>query len=233
MEFNEEKFTNLVKKNRKKRTLRTIFITLLTLFFTFLIVSVPYLRYYNYRPFQDEKISGVPDNHLKLSQEEMGLSGLVFEDAANYRFNVRGKGIIVKALYYEKDKLIKSVEINSLGFGEKIMMSGNLTYGVVTDSEGLPLTLKSKLSASGAQTIINELDLKQFKLDASELLVSTNSPFLVDQTRNSPYKVTSNRPLVIKNWATSGTMPADPKDMLAPEYLQTVPQAIFITAEFI
>lgn len=232
MKFNEEKFTDLVKQNRKKRTLRSILVTVLTVLLTLIIVTVPYLRYYNYGIFQGDKMSGVPDGQLKLNQEDLGFSGLIFEDAASYRFNVEGKKIAVKAHYYEKDKLVKSLDVATLEFGENSMMSGTLTYGVETDNEGKLVALKSRLISGGARTIINQLDLAQFKIDDDEFLASANSPFLVDQKPTAPYKVSLKRPIVIKSWLTSNVVPADPKGMLASEFLKSVPQAVFITLEF-
>ncbi|OTN77540.1 hypothetical protein A5886_002640 [Enterococcus sp. 8G7_MSG3316] len=141
MTIEDKQLAAIVKKARCKNNRKHILTVLLMLI---LFVGAPltlYLRYYNYGPFQGNKVVGVPDNHLVQSENDNGLSSLLFDYGSHLTFNTNATSM--------------TVYIDTYHFGERV--GHDLTqYDYPTADEEFPLPFGGVLSIENDQIEIQK-----------------------------------------------------------------------------
>lgn len=157
MTIEDKQLAAIVKKARRKNNRKHILTVLLMLI---LFVGAPltlYLRHYNYGPFQGNKVAGVPDNHLVQSENDNGLSSLLFDYGSHLTFNTNTTSMTVYIDTYHFGERVGHDLAASMEYTKDNAMNGYLNFGI-PKGEG---KLYTELFSNGAMSS-TVLDLTQY-----------------------------------------------------------------------
>ncbi len=183
-----------------------------------------YLWYMNYGPFQGEKVAGVPDGHIKIIDEPMGVASLLFSAHGSYAFNFQGKGVAVYLAYYEKDVRIKHERVSGFQQTEDGPLNGTLQWGITFEQDAGQLEeLRVSIRASGSQAT-NSYDMSQLNFNTENGFSSVMNLF-------SNGRIEKGDRYVLQTWQTSGMVRAD-NDVFHEEVLRESEQTIILYMVF-
>lgn len=156
MTLEDKELAAIVKKARRKNNRKIMFTIIFSLI---LFIGVPltwYLRYYNYGPFQGDKMAGVPDNHLIQSENDNGLSSLLFDYGSHLMFNTHATSITVFVDTYHFGDRVGHDSAASLTYEKDVDLSGYMNIGFPKGEGKLLTEIFSKGAKSSAITDLTQ-----------------------------------------------------------------------------
>lgn len=135
--MNDQELLEIVKKNRRKRQVKSIILNLFLVLLVLLGMGLGISKYYNLGPFEEGKVPGLPNNQISYNQTKSGdIASLAYFMSESVAFNFTGKNVTLTAASYSYGKVINE-EILSPQFkeGEVEDFSGYLTIGVREEEE--------------------------------------------------------------------------------------------------
>lgn len=158
MTIEDKQLEAIVKKARRKNYRKHIFTMLLMLV---LFVGAPltlYLRYYNYGPFQGNKVAGVPDNHLVQSENDTGLGSLLFDYGSHLTFNTKATSLTVYIDTYHFGERVGHDLAASMEYTKDNEMNGYFNFGIPKGEGKLYAELFSNGAMSSTITDLTQYD---------------------------------------------------------------------------
>lgn len=71
--------------------------------------------YYNLGSFAEEEVSGLPDQHIRISETKQSTpSSLLFSDYESYEMNYEGRSVELRLDYYEFENKTASIDFAGL-----------------------------------------------------------------------------------------------------------------------
>lgn len=171
----DQDLLKLIKKSKRKKRLQTIFSPLVLILLTLTISSTLLLNYFNIGPFSDNKIAGLPDNHLRWNQTNSAFNNLIFNLSSSYDFNYYGKHVELWFAHYQDGKKVSSKQIGPIASydseSKKSEIRGSLAYGMGNKTEE-EFILSYHLEVNGASGT-NQINLKDYGIKNTDLLSYT------------------------------------------------------------
>jgi hypothetical protein len=213
-------------KKFKRKNLRTILAFLLSLFSILIISLGIYLNHYNYWPFQNNKVAGVPDNQLVQVDNQADLSSLLFAYGSQLKFNTTATSLTVYFDHYRNGELNAHENVASLEYDQETSLNGYLNLGISKENNQLLIDLFSNGAMSQTTTDLADYDFPLNK-DVRQLggvLTIENGKVNLQENKKIPllYLAEGNEGLKIYD---------DMENNLATENLKTLSNAYVIYLE--
>jgi len=109
-------------------------VILKTIVFT---IAVGYISHANMIVFNNNRIAGVPDGHVRVVRPEPSYFDLLFSRYGSIYFNHYGESIRVYIAHYTNGERVLHEQISGMIWGEEHMLSGTLRWGA-SAGNGLP-----------------------------------------------------------------------------------------------
>ena len=106
-------------------------VILKTIVFT---IVVGYVSHTNMIVFNNRRIAGVPDGHMRVMMPENNHVALLMPRHGGIDFNHYGTNITVYVVHYVLDEPVLHERIVGLDVGEDWMLSGTLLWGITQES---------------------------------------------------------------------------------------------------
>lgn len=195
--FNDEKFEELVKKANRKRNRKSVLVSALAMLFFIVLGIGGYMFYTNDGLFQGDKVTEVPNGHIKVLEEETGILSLLFYASGGYAFNTEGEKISVYLNYYEKDVRKKHELVGGFEQLENAPINGTLYWGITSEGDmGEPKELRMVIRTTNGIQTNGVYDFTQLHLDNEEGYASAFNTF-------SSGKIKKGKPYVLRTWQSS------------------------------
>jgi len=128
-----------------KISAKTVWLVILkTIVFT---IIVSYVSHTNMIVFNNRRIAGVPDGHVRVVLPEPSYFDLLFSQYGTLYFNHFGDSVRVHVAHYMRDEQVLHDSIVSIDFGLESMVSGSMRWGA-TAGNNLPSEILVSLTAS-------------------------------------------------------------------------------------
>ncbi|MFC6464788.1 hypothetical protein ACFP65_07390 [Marinilactibacillus sp. GCM10026970] len=202
-----------------------------TLTLLLIIAATLYINHMNYWPFNNDKIKGLPDEHIRaVLDKHSSVETLLFSQVGAYEMNYSGSEIRFYAEHYHYDERSETIDFGSISRFEGDDSIGQLIWGLTdlrtTDFDEDPSfgSLYAQLELSGSSLSFNDSlsTLPEF----TEGLATSN--FLGSE----PTKIKKNTPIPLLGWSSSLSSYSDYEYSISPEAMADREDYIVLYLEF-
>lgn len=150
----DQELLKLIKKSKRKKRLQNIFSPLLVTVLLLVTCGTLLLNYFNLGPFTGDKITGIPDNHLRLNSTNSAFNQLLFDNSNEYQLNYNGHQVELWLDYYQYGERVKTEQIGPIVAPDSEPNSKqfitSLAYGLHTSQENNIFDLTININTNGA-----------------------------------------------------------------------------------
>ena len=172
----DQDLIKLIKKSQRKKRLLNIFSPLVWILLTLTISSALLLNYFNVGPFSENKIAGLPDNHLRWNQTDSAFNKLLFNLSSSYDFNYYGKHVELWLAHYQNGQKVSDKQIGPIvphdSEAKNNENRGSLAYGMGNKIEEEDYILSYYVEVNSA-AVTNQINLKDYGINHTDLLSYT------------------------------------------------------------
>lgn len=192
--MNDKDLEKLMKKSARKQIGKIVLWSVLIVLIILGGGGLAYSNQYNYWPFNEGKISGIPDN--TMIKIDRGDEAVTFGPEDGIMFNVNANQVVVTMDYYEKDKKIDSKELLTISAKDSTTEQISGTIRWIQNDWGVTLdNLKIGASVSGIQN--QAVYSMKAKKDTKEGASMGGANSGVDYYSQ---KVTKDTPYIMGSW---------------------------------
>jgi len=133
-----------------------------------------YANHTNRWPFSGNSVAGLPSNHIRLIQPDVGHFTLLFSQHGGAYFNHRGHGVRINVAYYQQTELILHETIAGMSTADNWEHNGALYWGLTTQGNQWH-ELRALVDASGIRSN-SSFDFSQIDFEPSFVGLISSAP---------------------------------------------------------
>lgn len=159
----DKDLAKLMKQSTRRQTGKVVALSAVVIL---LVIGVGYLFYshqYNYWPFDEGKVTGLPNQTLRRVDPLNRVEDLLLTDQDILEFNVKAQRAVITMAHYKKEKLVAEQELLALSAetSAPTSLGGIIQWGVMDgyDAEiNLKVAIQIKDQSASADYLINPTD---------------------------------------------------------------------------
>lgn len=122
-------------KKRKRFNKKVFYSITGTLTVLFVVLATFYINYMNYWPFNNDKISGLPDGHIRAVNQEHNSLSLLSHQYGSYEVNFKGSEIGFRLAQYHNGEMVEDTKLGTLTIEGDTDLNGKIDYAITSNSE--------------------------------------------------------------------------------------------------
>ncbi|WP_225743587.1 hypothetical protein [Marinilactibacillus sp. Marseille-P9653] len=202
-----------------------------TLTVLMVIAATLYINHMNYWPYNNDKIRGLPDEHIRAGLgNHSSVETLLFSQLAAYEMNYSGSEVKFYAEHYHYDERPETIGFGSISRFEGDNSMGQLIWGLTdlktTDFDENPSFghLYAHLELSGSSLSFND--------SLSILPEFTEGLATSDFIGSEPIEIKKNQPIPLLGWSSDLTSYSDYEYSISPDAMADREDYIVLYLEF-